>query len=274
MSVWKSHGISGCSCELRAISSAALSSASIRPWKKCRCSSGSIGTWFSAPFTYSSRPRYGSPCSVTSTKSSRAGSSSGGRMRSSRGSSRRRIGSAPMSASKLPCPSVCRSWRSTICVSRRREGSSATGSRLSRWMRIARTRAGFASVYATVEVLVRALRLRHPVEQPLELGRRRAGVLGGVSQLVEAALDLRQRAGVVVHVVPERVLALEARLERHPAVREMHELAQHVEIVRKAAGVVVNVVAQRSLHPHPPLQVVVPCAAPSRSAIGRLRRRR
>ena len=61
MSTWKSHGISGCSCELRAISSAALSSASMRPWKKWRCSSGSIGTWFSAPFTYSSRDRYGSP---------------------------------------------------------------------------------------------------------------------------------------------------------------------------------------------------------------------
>ena len=55
MSTWKSHGISGCSCELRAISSAAQSSASIRPWKKWRCSSGSTGTWFSSgSFTYSS----------------------------------------------------------------------------------------------------------------------------------------------------------------------------------------------------------------------------
>ena len=33
----------------RNISSAADSSASIRPWKKCCCSSGSTGTWFSAP---------------------------------------------------------------------------------------------------------------------------------------------------------------------------------------------------------------------------------
>ena len=74
-----------------------------------------------------------------------------------------------------------------------------------------------------------------------------------------------------VHVVPERVLALPARLERHPPVREVNELAQHVKVVREPAGVVVNVVAERSRHPHPPLPEVSPCAAPPRSAGGPLR---
>ena len=38
MSTWNSQGISGCSCELRAVTSAAHSSAPSSEWKKRRCS--------------------------------------------------------------------------------------------------------------------------------------------------------------------------------------------------------------------------------------------
>ncbi len=58
-------------------------------------------------------------------------------------------------------------------------------------------------------------------------------VVLGCAQLVEAAADLGHRARVVVEVVAERVLALEARLERQPAAAQVHELAQHVEVVGK-----------------------------------------
>ena len=93
------------------------------------------------------------------------------------------------------------------------------------------------------QVLGRVVRGVGAVEQRGELVVGRARVVARRAQLVEAALDLRHRARVVVQVVAERVLDLEPRLERQPAAAQVHELAQHVEVVREADRVLVDVVA-------------------------------
>src|SRR5205823_545593 len=83
------------------------------------------------------------------------------------------------------------------------------------------------------------------VEELGQLATRRAGVLARMAQLVEPAADLRDGAGVVVEVVSQQVLALDLRLEREPAAREVDELAQDVEEVGEAERVLVDVVATR-----------------------------
>ena len=92
-----------------------------------------------------------------------------------------------------------------------------------------------------LEVLARG-GLAGAVEQRRELVGRRAGVLAR-RELVEAAADLADRARVVVQVVAEQRLDVEARLEREVPAREVDELAQHVQVVAEARRGGVDVVA-------------------------------
>ena len=223
-----------------------------------------------------------------STNESRTGSGSGAITVSSR-VSLSRIGSAPRSSidtrrSPTPSSSMCRSWRSSSW--RSSPLGRLVGDRVEH-VEVALHRAGQRGLQLTVgqrHVVAGRGGSRHPIEQGPEVVAGRAGIVAGVAQLVEAALDLRHAARVVVEMVAQRVFALPAGLKRQPAGGQVHQLSQRVEVVGEADRVLVDVVAQlqrlMGCHapslppPTRPRRAGVACDGPPRSAGGPRRRRR
>src|SRR5919109_1377089 len=94
------------------------------------------------------------------------------------------------------------------------------------------------------DVLGRGLCPLETLEQLGQLLGGAARIVAWVTKLVEAAADPADRAGVVVEVVPQRVLDLELRRQRQPAARKLDQLAEQVEVVGEPDRVLVHVVAE------------------------------